>query len=77
MRVGVWWELVIAVLVPVQAVVLFVWWLVQAREWDDAWLAPFHSTNVGTVLFQIALALVVLIALNRWIARRSGGDAPA
>jgi len=76
MRVGAWWELVIAVLVPIQAVVLFIWWLVQAREWDDAWLDPFRPTNVGTVLCQIGLALVVLIALNRWIARRSVGDAP-
>jgi len=73
MRIGRWWDFTIAVLVPVQAVVLFVWWLVQAREWDDDWLAPFGTTSVGTVLLQLAVAFLVLIACNRWLARRSLG----
>ena len=75
-RVGRWWDFVIAVLVPIQAVVLFVWWLVQARGWDpEGWLDPLGVTNVGTVLFQVGVVFVVLIAANRWLARDPGRSA--
>lgn len=71
--VGKWWVIIVSVLIPVEAVVLMVWWLWEARKWDaENWLKPFHSANVGTVLFQWAIALIVLFALNNWLARRSG-----
>ena len=70
-RVGRWWDLTISVLVPIQAVVLLGWWLWQAAGWDADWMDPFGVTNVGTVLFQVALVCVVLMLANRWIARRS------
>ena len=54
-RVGRWWDFTIGVLVPVQAVVLFVWMLIQAMGWEEDWLNPFGITNVGTVLFQVGL----------------------
>jgi hypothetical protein len=60
-------------LVPVQAVVLLAWWLYQARGWDPNWLAPFQEANVGTVLFQWAVALALVLVLNRWIVRRVRG----
>lgn len=68
-RIGKWWDLVISVVVPIEAVVLLVWWLYQARGWDpEGWLKPFATANVGTVLFQFAAVLLVLILGNRWIA---------
>jgi NSS family neurotransmitter:Na+ symporter len=71
-RVGRWWEFVIGVLVPVQAVVLLVWWLMQAGGKSAAgWLAPFHTENVGTILFQWGIVLVVLLLANRWLARHT------
>jgi len=72
-RVGRWWDIVIGVLVPVQAVVLLIWWLYQARGWDPSWLAPFQEANVGTVLFQWAVALAGVIVFNRWIVTRVRG----
>ena len=75
-RVGRWWDFVIGVLVPVQAVVLFVWMLVQAAGWEEDWLDPFGKTNVGTVLFQVGLVFLGLILANRWIAQRSLGNVP-
>ena len=74
-RVGRWWDFVIGVLVPVQAVVLFVWMLVQAAGWEEDWLDPFGTTNVGTVLFQVGIVFLALILANRWIAQRSLKDA--
>jgi NSS family neurotransmitter:Na+ symporter len=71
-RIGRWWDVVIGVLVPVEAIILLVWWLVQA--WlanPEGWLTPFAQENVGTVLFQFAVVLVVLIAASGWMTRRS------
>jgi hypothetical protein len=57
--------------VVVQAVVLMVWWLWNARGEDPAatWTL-FSAYNVGTVLIQWAVALAVLISLNGWMVRR-------
>ena len=74
-RVGRWWDIVIGVLVPIEALVLLGWWLVQAWSWDPkGWLSPFAQENVGTVLTQFAVVLIALIAANGWIARRTLGS---
>jgi NSS family neurotransmitter:Na+ symporter len=70
-RIGAWWDVLITTLVPLQAVVLMVWWLYQAHGWDpQGWLAPLAEENVGTVLAQFALVFGVLLLANRWLARR-------
>ncbi|MBI3983584.1 MAG: sodium-dependent transporter [Gemmatimonadetes bacterium] len=70
-RIGAWWDVVIRVLVPLQAVVLLGWWFYQARGWDPAgWLAPFAVENVGTILLQWGVLIVVLLAANRWLGDR-------
>jgi NSS family neurotransmitter:Na+ symporter len=58
--------LVVGVIVPLEALVLLVWWLVQARSWDPAgWLDPLAVENVGTILVQWGAVLAVLILVNR------------
>ena len=70
--VGRWWSFVVGVLVPVEAVVLLGWWLWRAAGSDPAQgFDPFAQENAGTVLAQWAVALVALLAANRWLARRS------
>ncbi len=70
-RVGAWWDWAIR-LVAVEAVVLMVWWLLQARLGDArATWTVLSSFNIGTVLFQWAVVLIILIALNRWIVRKT------
>ncbi len=77
-KIGKWWDLVITILVPLQAVVLLIWWLYQARGWDpEGWLKPFAVENVGTVLFQFVVVLILFILGNRWIAARSMPPADA
>ena len=72
LRIGRWWTFLVGVVVPVEAVVLMVWWLWQARGWDpEGWLDPFQPETVGTVLAQAAVVLVALLAANRWLARRT------
>ncbi|HXF96248.1 MAG TPA: sodium-dependent transporter [Gemmatimonadales bacterium] len=77
-RVGRWWDFVIGVVVPLEALALLVWWLYQARGWDPSgWLDPFRVENVGTILFQWGVVLLALLLANRWIARRTRVTPPA
>lgn len=65
LRVGRWWDVVIGVVVPLEALVLLAWWLLQARSWDPrGWLDPFEVENVGTILLQWGAVLVALIVFN-------------
>lgn len=69
-HIGVWWDWAMR-LVVVQAVVLMGWWLWSARGADArATWTLFSSYNVGTVLIQWAVVLVVLLAANGWMVRR-------
>ncbi len=71
-RIGRWWDVVIGVIVPLEALVLLVWWLWQARGWDpEGWLDPFGVENVGTILLQWGVVLLILILANRWLAART------
>lgn len=71
LRIGRWWSFLISVVVPVEAVLLMLWWLWEAKGWDpEGWLNPFGAATVGTVLVQFAVALVGLILLDRWLVAR-------
>jgi len=71
LHVGRWWDVAIGVLVPLQAAILMIWWLVQSRSWDPAgWLNPMGVETVGTILLQWGVVLGVLILANRWIVGR-------
>jgi NSS family neurotransmitter:Na+ symporter len=69
-HIGAWWDWAMRFVV-VQAGVLMVWWLWQARGDDPAatWTL-FSAYNVGTVLIQWAVALGVFLLLNRWMVGR-------
>jgi hypothetical protein len=62
---------VISFLIPLQALILMVWLLVDSAKASDEWLHPFRVYNVGTVLAQFAVVLGGLLLLNRWIASRT------
>ncbi len=70
------WDGIIRFLVPLQAVVLLVWWLWQATTTDFAarWYDPLEAYSAMTCLVQWAVVLVAFIALNRWMANRAGSD---
>jgi NSS family neurotransmitter:Na+ symporter len=71
-RIGRWWDIVISVLVPVEATILLGWWLFQAWTWDpEGWLTPFAQENVGTVLVQFGVVLMALLVANRWMGGRT------
>jgi NSS family neurotransmitter:Na+ symporter len=67
-RIGPWWDWAIR-LVALQAVVLMGWWLWGAQGEDiRATWTLFSSYNVGSVLIQWGVVLVILLALNRRMA---------
>ncbi len=75
-RIGRWWDIVIGVIVPLEALILLVWWLYQARGWDPTgWLNPLGIENVGTILLQWGVVFVGLLLLNRWLGRHTAGVA--
>lgn len=69
-HIGAWWDWAIR-LVLIEAVVLMVWWLVQARgeDFTETWTL-FSPYNVGSVVIQFVVVLGVLIGLNRWLAAK-------
>ena len=69
-HVGAWWDWTIR-LVIVESVVLMGWLLLQARgESFRATWTLFSPFNIGTVLIQFAIAIVLLRLLNSWLVRR-------
>ncbi len=79
-RIGAWWDWAMR-LVVVEAVVLMVWFLWSARAMDEAGVTDWGATltllspyNIGSVLIQSGIVLVLLIALNRWLARSADGE---
>ncbi len=71
LHVGRAWNFILGVLVPIEAIILMVWWLYSAAQDNPDWLAILSPYSVGTVLVQWAIGLTALILYNRWrLARR-------
>ena len=67
------WDVLIGVAVPLQAIVLLIWWLYQsATVYAPAtWFDPFDPYSVMTCLVQWGIVLTGLVLLNRWIVKRT------
>jgi len=70
-KIGKWYNYMIGVLIPLQVVVLVSWWLISSISWDPEWWNPFHSENFGTVIFQWAIVLLILIFMNKFLVRKT------
>lgn len=64
-KIGKWYNYLIALLIPLQAITLICWWLISSISWDLEWWNPLHSENAGTALFQWAVVLSIFIAANK------------
>jgi NSS family neurotransmitter:Na+ symporter len=76
-NLGSWFNWVLGVLVPVEVIVLLSWWIIQSFGFAEQWWNPLGTYSLGTCLAQWGLAAIVLIALNRWLAAKTLGPAPA
>lgn len=66
---GKWFNVVVGIFLPLQFVVLITWWFSQTMGPD--WWNPFAVANPGTCIFQWAIAILFLIAVNKPLAERS------
>ncbi len=75
LSVGRVWDVLIGIVVPVQAVVLLIWWMSLATTTDftSRWYDPFEPYSLMSCLVQWGIVLVALFALNRWMMRRTLG----
>lgn len=70
-QIGRWWDWFMRYGIPVQVLVLVLWWFWQVIESDpEHWWNPLVAGSVGTCLFQWALAFGLLLVLNRWMTGR-------
>ncbi len=61
-RIGAWWDWVIRILVPLEAIALMGWWLWQVRGPEA--LNPFGVENIGTIVLQWGVVLLLLGFFN-------------
>jgi neurotransmitter:Na+ symporter, NSS family len=71
--VGRTWILLIQWAIPLQALVLLVWWLsLSATVYaPDTWFDPFNPYSVMTCLVQWGVVFLVLYVLNNWLVSRT------
>ncbi len=70
--IGRWYNVLLRFLIPAQVAILVAWWFAQVIQSDpQGWWRPFSVGSVGTCLLQWTLALLVFIALNRTLAKRT------
>ena len=71
LRMGKWFEVVVRYVIPVEAVVLLLWWLYRSVGWNPgSWFNPFGAETLGTCLFQWAIIILLMITLNRLIFQK-------
>ena len=67
------WDGLMTYVIPILAVILLGWWLfLSATVYaPETWYDPTDPFSVMTCLMQWGVVLVVFLALNRWLARRT------
>ena len=70
-KIGKWYNYIIGILIPIQVVVLILWWLISSVSWDPEWWNPLHIENAGTAIFQWAIVLVFFIVFNKYIVAKT------
>ncbi|MBE2187651.1 MAG: sodium-dependent transporter [Rhodothermales bacterium] len=79
---GAWWSFLIRYAVPLQALVLLVWWGWQATTpgflgEGGLWYDPFNPYSLMTCLVQWGIVAAILFAANGWMMRKTLDAAPS
>jgi len=72
-KAGRTWEFLVGVAVPVQALVLLVWWGWRATTSDftAAWWNPLEPYSLMSCLMQWGLGMIFVMGINRWLMHRT------
>lgn len=69
-KIGRWFN-VCVLAIPAVFLILFIWWVWQSVSWyPQTWWNPFEKTSPATMAVQWTLLFVLVLALNKWLARR-------
>src|SRR5699024_1037885 len=55
---------------PLLFVALFGWFIVDAVTGTEQWWNPFQEFSLGTMVLQWGLLIIVMLALNRFLAKK-------
>ncbi len=70
-NIGKWYEYLIKYIIPLEFIVLIVWWFWQSVTWSpETWWNPFTTYSLGTCIFQWAVVIILFIILNKKITNR-------
>lgn len=65
-KIGNWWVYSIKYFIPTLFIIVIGWWLYQATTWyPDTWWKPFEEANVGTIVFQLIIAFLIIPLMLR------------
>ena len=71
-RIEGWYDYLIRYIIPAQVIILITWWFFQVIQLDTQnWWDPFSVESVGTCLFQWGVAILVFLAANDRIVKRT------
>lgn len=72
-KMGKFYNILIAFLIPAQAIILISWSFFQsiAESRIPNFWSPFYVYSLGSLLFQWGVALLLFIILNKWLVKRS------
>lgn len=70
-NIGKWYEYIIKYIIPLEFVVLIIWWFWQSINWSPkTWWNPFSTYSLGTCVFQWALVIAFFVIVNKKINNR-------
>ncbi len=73
-KLGKFYNYIIKILIPAQAIVLIGWYFYQSiTSLDPEWWNPFRVYSAGTILFQWGIAILAFLLFNRWLVRKTLG----
>ncbi len=69
-KTGRWFDIIVYLFLPLQFFAMIIWWFWQSYSSDpENWLNIKSESSVGTVLFQLTVAIVIFIILNKIITK--------
>jgi NSS family neurotransmitter:Na+ symporter len=69
-KFGKWFNFLILFLIPLQVIVLLVWWITASFGWETEWYNPFKPESAGTAIFQWMIVILILLLINKKIASK-------
>ena len=70
-KIGKWYNFIIGILIPLQVIVLILWWLISSVSWDPEWWSPFHRENAGTAILQWIIVIGFFIGINKYLVNKT------